>query len=95
MFTWLRELIKPALKCERVGHDWQEKSRRGYAKSRGHFRCVADSVRQTRQECKRCKDPHPEKGEWETIDSTCLQGLTMATSQHDMLDETGFVLANN
>jgi len=95
MFRWYRELRNSKLKCERKGHDWIERVRRGYEmpsqgkKIMGGY--VADRIKQIRTECQRCKTSHPEKGTWETVHRSGLDGLSLPTSKHITLEETGFV----
>ncbi len=75
--------------CTEHGHRLEQVERKAYAASYGHFRCVADSVVQVAIRCRRCRVV---QGEWETVRSSHLQGLSMETAHMDELDEKGFLL---
>ena len=83
---WLRELRRPALKCERVGHKPRAVKRAGYSVPSEWG--VADSVLQGGQVCDRCGVMLVE---WKTIKREAIQGLTMPASDWDQLKEQGFL----
>lgn len=66
-------------RCERKGHAWKKEARSGFSlPDDWHFRCVADSFTEERTFCRRwgCY----EVTEWVTIDSHCIQSLSMGES---------------
>jgi hypothetical protein len=83
---WLKELLRPARKCERVGHNctWvRRKIRR-----RGEGRIVVEDFNATFDICKRCgktDGPRDEKRvDWFT-------GCTMPNYMWEELDQKGYV----
>jgi hypothetical protein len=76
---FLRELRNPALKCERVGHKHQARTRQGMVRSSGRY--VADSVEQERDWCPRCGLAHDE---WRDISR---EGISSWSAPSDVMRE--------
>ncbi len=84
---FLKELLKPKLKCKRVGHVRNVKEvREGYVTDTKGFRCVADDVVQSRPFCSRCKAP---LGEWKDEYRSGLNGLTLPRDDMKKLEMEG------
>lgn len=79
MRRWWKELRNPALKCERVGHRTDTRTRNGMVASNGYY--VADRVEQEREYCSRCGHTH---GPWRDISRT---GISSWSAPSDVMRE--------
>jgi hypothetical protein len=71
---WLKELLDPALKCQRVGHSPRHQTRGVYERPKYSYRAVADNVLEQKCACGRCGHVVED---WHEVDRTPLDGLTM------------------
>ena len=85
---WLKELLKPALKCERLGHDWKRKTLRAYQWPGEGYRSVADEVTFTIHECQRCQQRERREGD-EVITREGIQSLSMPSEDWRKLKRDG------
>lgn len=67
---FLKELKDPSLKCERVGHNLREYTRRGYYE--GGFMSVVTQVVQTTNRCERCGC----QTEWKTTSQSGIRSFS-------------------
>ena len=83
---WFDEMRRPALKCERVGHDLRRQWRTGYVEPENRWRCVVDRVRQERDFCLRCQTPLTE---WETTARMGVNSFTASPETHEAIAAGG------
>jgi hypothetical protein len=89
MWRWVKEFLRPSLKCDRVGHAKERRqTRTGYRYPSTGFRGVADDVAERRTVCSRCS---AELTPWETIDRETINSLTMDSDRWAKLKRDGFL----
>ena len=89
MFRFIREWLKPKLKCERLDHDMRKVSRHG-KKETSSYRCVADVGTFTLEECCRCGHRSP-KETWDFDYEDYLTGMTMPSHLHSFFKKNGYL----
>jgi len=77
------ELRNPKLKCERVGHKRQTRTRNGMVRSNYY---VADCVEQKREWCPRCGLAH---GGWEDVSRTGISSWSAPSEVMREFERTG------
>lgn len=88
---FFRELFRPSLKCDRLGHVATECTFRVIAKPEryGWLSGVADSAKMARTQCKRCRavlsDPI-------ITDREPIHSLSMPQSHHERLEANGYLI---
>ena len=82
---WWREWCKPELKCQRVGHAWTIRWRRGFTDD-DHS---VHEVEQERVACRRCGELRADC-DWETIDSTRIDTLSGPSEMFRTMRREGF-----
>ena len=94
---WINKIFSPARQCARKGHtESVEQTRSGYMKpwhyeeqtGKKVWRSTAVSVRQSRDQCRRCKAG---LSEWEITLGEGIQELTLNTDVYALLAEHGEV----
>jgi len=92
---WLRELLRPSLKCERVGHNWKQITIRGYQyPAEFSYRCVADAVTVTIHECTCCRERTRMDSDT-VLRRDGLNSLSMPESDWETLRERGFLASRS
>ena len=88
---WLRELFRPSLKCDRLGHDWDQITIRGFQwPAENSWRHVADSVTVTIHDCRRCRVRERQESD-EVKRREGISSLEMPTPDWERLKERGFL----
>lgn len=77
---WWKEMREPGLKCDRIGHKAETRTRRGMVRSKS-WNYVADRVEQERLWCPRCGLAH---GEWKDISRS---GISSWSAPSDVMRE--------
>ena len=91
--TRILELLHPARKCARVGHDTHQVTETAYQRTHGHELTrggVADLVEYTIHRCKRCGAAE-RKEEDSVLSRFPLQGLTLPSSEWLKLERDGYL----
>jgi hypothetical protein len=86
MKRWWNEFRKPALKCERVGHDVKQERRRYFSEPKNYRMHVADRCVDGREVCNRCRviiSP------WVVVQRTGITSLSMPAEHWEVLREFG------
>jgi hypothetical protein len=86
---WFKELLRPKLKCARLGHvSGYREVREGYTNDTKGFRAVADEIVQSRPICQRCSEP---QGEWSDDYRSGINSLTLDKDKYRILDQEGAI----
>jgi len=87
---FIKELLKPATKCERVGHKNIKRYRKTFRRPDANdwrFYSVM-SCKESKEHCPRCKQ---DLSEWEVYDKEGFRGYSMPSSMAEELRENGVV----
>jgi hypothetical protein len=82
----LNEFRKPALKCERLGHDVKQERRRYFSEPENYRMHVADRCIDGREVCKRCRVV---VSPWVVVQRTGIASLSMPVEHWEVLREFG------
>lgn len=89
MLRFLKEIIRPELKCKRIGCKHTHRNYTGYEyPPEWSYRAVADEISGKIYYCPRCKKQHNRTVE----NRSGLQGLTMPSSRWNKLKEDGVLI---
>ena len=87
MFRWIREIVRPSLKCDRLGHrpGWRARTVYRYPSKWG----AADRVFEQQTTCRRCK---AELSDWEATRESSIHSLAMPADDWDTLRRDGVLV---
>lgn len=90
MLRWLSEFFSPEKKCERLGHQYKQMTKRYYQWPGKGCRSVADECLVRIHVCRRC-GVKEKQGDDEVISRESIHSLSMSSSAWRELEENGIL----